>query len=220
MGMPLRVGLVDGQGLHRHCLAFRLQAEAWLHVVMECETLGPMFGTKTEQNVELALVHYDSFGWTLFDELDQLLRLNTKLSVLLMMDRPTQRALQQAANLGVTGCVSTGESIDVLLKAIRSSRPLASPGCWSAGVLGQLHLPLTTTIPPAGRKRRGQDLTSREISVLILLARGLTRKQIAQELHLSVKTVEGHSDRIMRKLNLHDRVELARYAIRESYEMP
>ena len=47
------------------------------------------------------------------------------------------------------------------------------------------------------------------------LARGLAKKEIASLMHLSPKTIESHSSRLMGKLDIHDRVELARYAIRE-----
>lgn len=58
-------------------------------------------------------------------------------------------------------------------------------------------------------------LTHREHDVLRLLAQGFSKKRIAECLHLSVKTVDNHSTSIMSKLNIHNRVDLARYAIRE-----
>ncbi|MGH7244402.1 MAG: response regulator transcription factor [Phycisphaerales bacterium] len=58
-------------------------------------------------------------------------------------------------------------------------------------------------------------LTPRELDVLRLLAQGFSKKRIAETLHLSVKTIDNHSTSIMSKLNIHNRVDLARYAIRE-----
>lgn len=58
-------------------------------------------------------------------------------------------------------------------------------------------------------------LTPRELDVLRLLAQGLSKKRIAETLHLSVKTIDNHSTSIMSKLDIHNRVDLARYAIRE-----
>ncbi len=57
-------------------------------------------------------------------------------------------------------------------------------------------------------------LTAREQEVLKLLAEGYTAKEIADKLVLSVSTVQTHRTHIMRKLNLHSRVELIKYAIR------
>jgi len=59
------------------------------------------------------------------------------------------------------------------------------------------------------------DLTSREQEVLTHLADGASNEQIAAALVISPKTVERHRENIMRKLNLHSRAELVRYAIRK-----
>lgn len=56
-------------------------------------------------------------------------------------------------------------------------------------------------------------LTAREHEVLACIADGLTNREIAEKLVISVKTVDRHRENIMRKLNLHNRVELVRYAI-------
>ena len=58
-------------------------------------------------------------------------------------------------------------------------------------------------------------LSNREREILVLLAAGDSLKDIAQRLNLSVKTVDAHKVNIMRKLELHDRSELIRYAIRK-----
>ncbi len=62
---------------------------------------------------------------------------------------------------------------------------------------------------------RVEGLTEREIQVLRHTARGLSAKEIATALNVSAKTVESHKAHVMDKLNIHDRVLLARYAIRE-----
>jgi DNA-binding NarL/FixJ family response regulator len=58
-------------------------------------------------------------------------------------------------------------------------------------------------------------LTNREHEVLQLLAEGKSTKQIALELHVSVKTIEANRRQIMEKLNIHSVAELTKYAVRE-----
>lgn len=58
------------------------------------------------------------------------------------------------------------------------------------------------------------SLTDRELEVLTLVAEGMTNRQIALKLNISIKTVQTHRANLMDKLNLHDRTELVRYAIR------
>lgn len=58
-------------------------------------------------------------------------------------------------------------------------------------------------------------LTDRERQVLILIAEGHTNLEIAEALCIAIKTVERHRENLMRKLNLHSRTELVKYAIRK-----
>ena len=59
------------------------------------------------------------------------------------------------------------------------------------------------------------ELTAREREVLKLIAEGLTSKEIADKLFISLKTVVGHRVKIMEKLDLHNRAELIKYGIRK-----
>jgi DNA-binding NarL/FixJ family response regulator len=65
-----------------------------------------------------------------------------------------------------------------------------------------------------GTPRGGDKLTPREREVLGLVAEDLTNRKIAERLVVSVKTVETHRTNVMQKLDLHDRTELVKYAIR------
>jgi two-component system response regulator NreC len=58
-------------------------------------------------------------------------------------------------------------------------------------------------------------LSAREREILKLLAEGLTVKEIATRLNLSIKTVDVHKYNLMRKIDVHDRAELIRYAIQK-----
>ncbi len=77
-----------------------------------------------------------------------------------------------------------------------------------------------------GRKSEGQNqetlngLTSREQEVLEKLAQGMTNEEIADELVISKHTVARHRENIMHKLNLHNRSELVKYAIRKGIIIP
>jgi DNA-binding NarL/FixJ family response regulator len=71
-----------------------------------------------------------------------------------------------------------------------------------------------------GDTGRLADLTERELEVLKLVAEGLTNRQIAAQLVISVKTVQSHRTNIMEKLDLHDRTDLVKYAIRRGMIEP
>lgn len=63
-------------------------------------------------------------------------------------------------------------------------------------------------------------LTPRERDVLVYIASGLTNLQIADKLYISVKTVDTHRTRIMKKLDLHNVADLVRYAIKKGLILP
>src|SRR3546814_6478145 len=69
--------------------------------------------------------------------------------------------------------------------------------------------------PASGDK---PQLTDRETEVLRLVAKGLSYKQIAERLVLSHRTVQNHVQNTLRKLQLHNRVELTRYAIEQGLD--
>ncbi len=70
----------------------------------------------------------------------------------------------------------------------------------------------STARPPARSPAMVEALTAREIDVLRLLAKGYTNRQIADALGLSVRTVEGYRAALMKKLDLHSRVDLTSFA--------
>ena len=65
--------------------------------------------------------------------------------------------------------------------------------------------------PPA---TAADDLTGRQIEVLVLIAQGLSAKEAGHKLGLSPKTIDVHRSRIMERLRVHDIASLTRYAMR------
>ena len=95
------------------------------------------------------------------------------------------------------------------IQAVQSNQQFLSQGIAETLVDHVVHEPE----PAAGSAFT--ELTAREREVLQLLAEGMTSKEIAAQLHVSVKTVETYRRDIMQKLDLHSVAELTRYAIRE-----
>ncbi len=63
-------------------------------------------------------------------------------------------------------------------------------------------------------------LTERETEILRLVAKGLSSRQIAERLVISHRTVQNHTQNVLSKLQLHNRVELTRYAIERGLDDP
>jgi DNA-binding CsgD family transcriptional regulator len=73
---------------------------------------------------------------------------------------------------------------------------------------------------PASHPGHALELTIRELEVVRLIAHGYTAKEIAETLCISPKTVDAHRAHILRKLGVHDRVAVARYAIKRGLVEP
>ena len=72
--------------------------------------------------------------------------------------------------------------------------------------------------PAAATPTAAEQLTERETEVLKMVAKGMSYKQIAERLVLSHRTVQNHVQNTLRKLQLHNRVELTRYAIEQGLD--
>lgn len=131
-----------------------------------------------------------------------------EIVVLILTMHEDEDLLHEALRAGAAGFVIKRAEEPEILRAIYA----ASRGdlyVHPAMTRALLHQTITT------EHRRGtepESLTRRETDVLRLLARGNTNRQIAELLHLSVRTVENHRANLMGKLGLASRVELVNYA--------
>ena len=117
-----------------------------------------------------------------------------------------------AIKAGATGYLVKSASSTELIEAVR--RTAAGDAVFTPGlaglVLGEFRRMMTA---PGKDDDGGPRLTERETEILRLVAKGLSSRQIAERLVLSHRTVQNHTQNVLAKLQLHNRVELARYAI-------
>ena len=122
--------------------------------------------------------------------------------------------VDRAMEAGAVGYLIKQSSAHTLIDAIRKihkGNTVLSPD-----VSKRFHDRNQKSLDRKGRiKKKLILLSSREMEVLQLIAEGSANKQIADELGISIKTVEKHRDSLMRKLDIHDTASLTRYAIAE-----
>jgi DNA-binding NarL/FixJ family response regulator len=145
-----------------------------------------------------------------------------EVRVLMLSASGEQQSVLDAVKAGATGYLVKSAAPAEFLEAVRrtaAGEPVFTPGL--AGlVLGEfrrLAAAPARDAPTAGRDAAGPQaaprLTDRETEVLRLVAKGMSYKQIADRLGLSHRTVQNHVQNTLGKLQLHNRVELTRYAI-------
>jgi len=151
------------------------------------------------------------------DAAREIARIAPEVSVILLSGVDDARFVPEALKVGVKGFVQKSQGADDLMRAIeevREGRLYVSPTA-SQAIVDACATPQGRTGPATGAQ-----LTPRERQVLQLVGEGKSTKQIAEVLHISVKTAEFHRGRLMKKLNVHDTANLVRYAIREGWIAP
>ncbi|GII21812.1 DNA-binding response regulator [Planosporangium mesophilum] len=140
-----------------------------------------------------------------------LLAAHPPVRVLMLSASGEQQDVLDAVKAGATGYLLKSAAREEFLDAVRRTADgdaVFTPGL--AGLVLGEYRRLATAAQPADDAPR---LTDRETEVLRLVAKGLSYKQIAERLVVSHRTVQNHVQNTLGKLQLHNRVELVRYAI-------
>jgi DNA-binding NarL/FixJ family response regulator len=131
--------------------------------------------------------------------------------VLILSASGEHQDVLEAVKAGATGYLVKSASRTELIDAVR--RVAAGDSVFTPGLAG-LVLGEFRRINEGGDEPEPEnDLTARETEILKMVAKGMSYKQIAERLVLSHRTVQNHVQNTLRKLQMHNRVELTRYAI-------
>lgn len=137
------------------------------------------------------------------------------LRVLVMSASGERDDVLRAVKAGATGYVLKSASKAELLDAIHKT---AAGEAVFTPTLAGLVLGEYRRIANSGADDDAPRLTSRETEVLRFVAKGLSYRDIADQLFVSHRTVQNHVQNVLRKLQLHNRVELTRYAIEQGLD--
>jgi DNA-binding NarL/FixJ family response regulator len=137
--------------------------------------------------------------------------------ILMLSASGEQQDVLDAMKAGAAGYLLKSAGLPEFLDAV--SRTAAGDTVFTPGlaglVLGEFR---RLAVEPAGPDAAAPKLTERETEVLRLVAKGLSYRQIAERLMLSHRTVQNHVQNTLGKLQLHNRVELTRYAIEQGLD--
>jgi DNA-binding NarL/FixJ family response regulator len=143
----------------------------------------------------------------------QVLQQDPSARVLILSASGEQDDVLEAVKAGATGYLVKSASREELLDAVR--RVARGDSVFTPGLAGLVLGEFRRLSEPAGDPSitGNPELTERETEVLKMVAKGMSYKQIAERLVLSHRTVQNHVQNTLRKLQMHNRVELTRYAI-------
>ena len=131
----------------------------------------------------------------------------SNIHVLILIVHEDEALVKEAIRCGASGYIIKNAAESELISAIKII--MRGDMYVDPSVLRSL---LNETPKLSNQASELEPLTPREIEVLRLIVQGYTNRQIANELQISVRTVEGHRANLSEKLGLHSRVELVRYA--------
>jgi two-component system response regulator NreC len=136
-----------------------------------------------------------------------------KVNVLALTMHEDESYVFQLLKAGASGYVLKRGAAQDLVQAIRSAA--RGEAFLYPSVARSVLADYLKRVQSGEERHRYDGLTDREREILALIAEGLSNQEIAQKLFISIKTVQTHRTHIMEKLDLHNRAQLVRYAIRK-----
>ncbi len=211
--MATRLLLVDDHAVVRSGLRMLLGSESDVEIVGEASTAAEAIEAAAQFNPDLILMDIGLPDLSGIDATREIKKRFPKISIVALTIHEDEEYFFKMLEAGASGYVPKRAAPEELLTAIRAA---ATGEVYLYPSLAKLLVKdYLTQEHPADVKAGLDGLTDREHEVLMHLAEGASNEEIAKSLVISPKTVERHRENIMRKLNLHSRSELVRYAIRK-----
>lgn len=205
-----RILLVDDHPIVRQGLAEMINREPDLMVVAEAENAAKGLAIVSAGKLDLVVVDITLTGANGIELIKNIRAQNSELPVLVLSMHDESLYAERALRAGAQGYVMKQEATDNLMTALR--RILSGQIYLSDAMSDRLVRIMIGGKGEAGANAVDQ-LSDRELEVLQLIGRGRGTRQIALELHLSVKTIESHRAHIKEKLKLATAPELVRFAV-------
>jgi DNA-binding NarL/FixJ family response regulator len=199
----IRVLIADDHSIVRDGLKRILAATADLQVTGEAASGDAALALVKANDYDVVMLDMSMPGLSGLDLIKRLKVEKPKLRILVLSMHGEQQYAARALKAGAAGYLNKDSAAEQLLGALRK---IAGGGVHigEAAAAGLLQ---------SSGKPAHQALSDREFEVMRLLVEGLGPTEIAERLHLSVKTVSTHKTRILEKLGLGSTAELVRYAM-------
>ena len=209
-GRPLRVMVVDDHPMWRDAVAADLSASGF-DVVATAGDGAEAVRRAAAAHPQVVLVDLQLPRLDGVEATRQIIAADPSTRVLVLSASGEQEDVLAAVKAGATGYLVKSASKDELVEAVR--RVAVGDPVFTSGLAGLVLGEFRRIGTDSGQRSGDVQLTDRETEVLRLVAKGLSYKQIAERLVLSHRTVQNHVQNTLQKLQLHNRVELTRYAI-------
>jgi two-component system response regulator NreC len=209
--MSARVFICDDHALFRDGLKAILRAEGGVEIVGEAKDGREAVAGALRLHPDVVLMDVEMPDLNGFEATQRITQADPHIKVLILTMYQEEEVVARCLDAGASGYVLKDASASQLLHAIETVRR-------GGKYMSPAALQHVMSHYVEGTERTGtryDSLSAREREVFKLLADGLTVKEIAARLGVSVKTVDVHKYNLMRKLDIHDRAGLIKYAIQK-----
>ncbi|WP_370088837.1 LuxR C-terminal-related transcriptional regulator [Ekhidna sp.] len=203
--MTTSVLLADFQYLTRQGIASLIKAMPGFEVVKMIDTPSNLSNSVQTTSPDLVVIDISDKDRELIPVLKELKK-STSCSFLVISNSQTRESIQQLLAMGIKGILTKNCSEEEIVNALRA---VAQGNRFFCNNI----LDLVVHNPEKEEDCEPTSLSPREYEVLELITKGKTTAQIAEELHLSIHTINSHRKNILRKLNLNSPAELIVYAL-------
>ncbi len=204
----IRIVLADDHPIILQGLRRLLEGDARYNVIAECENGQKLVDTIRQREADLVICDLSMPKLNGLDAIREIKKLRPAIKILILSMHKDPQIFEKALALGVDGFVLKEDIYDQLLFAVQTV---------NAG--GKSYSPRLTEALATGKADRGdlaaEILTRREREILRHAALGKTNREIADELDISVRTVESHRANLMHKLDLENVQELVAFALKQ-----
>ncbi|MEX0770828.1 MAG: response regulator transcription factor [Balneolaceae bacterium] len=210
MAKKQQIYIVDDHPLMRKGMAMTLQAELEFEVCGQSETAEEALGEIIELKPDAAVIDISLPGMNGIELIKNILHQLPDLKVLVVSRHDEELYAERAIRAGAKGYLMKLEAGDILVTAVRQ---ILNGGIYLSDKIGSQMIMKMTSGKHTGSSNPLELLSDRELEVFELIGRGETTNEIAQKLHVSVKTVESYRARIKDKLQLKSANDLLRRAV-------
>lgn len=209
----IHVLIADDHTLFRETLKKMLDSEKGFLIVGEAGDGEETLKLVRQLQPDILLLDWKLPRLSGLDLLQSLSDLGTKMRIILLTANIEQNQIPQAFHLGARGLVLKESGVEVLFDSMR---------CVIAGqywIFGERHKSFEQTMSklpksaPEIKQPPKFTLTQQELKIVAAVASGITNKEIAQQLSISVQTVKHHITNIFDKLGVYNRLELTLFAL-------
>lgn len=227
-GSVVRVLCVDDHALLVEGLKAQFAIDGRIEVVSHLPSAEGLLEEVARVRPDVVLLDIEMPGPDVFEMADRMRRLHAGIRFVFLSAHVRDGYLAAAYKCGAWGYFSKGDELEDIVNGVRELATSHAPTFVMSPKVSQRCAPggaRDAAFRPSPTDERSTDgttlatplesLTAREIEVLRLIGKGLSRVEIAEALSRSAKTIDGHQERMMKKLGIETRAALMRFAIRE-----